>query len=219
MTLDVQRLFKITGNLGRSLYPGGGAPLNLRLTNPNDFPVTVTRIAAQVAGTDQTGCGTENFRAGGMQLGVYPFTLEPGESRTLQELGLSNLQEPRIRMLDTALNQDALPMRDPFATGAMVIVTLAAPREKFWGAIRAITAAGVIASGIDLNSFDDFLRTLRDNQKPTATTVFFPMHRVERIELDLPESNILSLSQRFAQQTSQDPAPLLTGEFIAGDQQ
>jgi hypothetical protein len=31
----------------------------------------------------------------------------------------------------------------------------------------------------------------------------------------LPESNILSLSQRFAQHTGQDPSPLLTGEFLA----
>jgi hypothetical protein len=41
------------------------------------------------------------------------------------------------------------------------------------------------------------------------------MHRVERIELDLPEGNILSLAQRFAQKTGQDPAPLLVSEFLA----
>jgi hypothetical protein len=35
------------------------------------------------------------------------------------------------------------------------------------------------------------------------------------MELDLPESNILSLSQRFAQKTGQDPAPILTGGFLS----
>ncbi len=40
------------------------------------------------------------------------------------------------------------------------------------------------------------------------------MHRLERMELDLPEGNILSLSQRFAQKTGKDPAPLLVSEFL-----
>jgi hypothetical protein len=34
------------------------------------------------------------------------------------------------------------------------------------------------------------------------------------MELDLPEGNILSLAQRFAQKTGQDPAPLLVSEFL-----
>jgi len=39
------------------------------------------------------------------------------------------------------------------------------------------------------------------------------MHRVERMELDLPEGNLLSLAQRFAEKTGQDPAALLVSEF------
>ena len=34
------------------------------------------------------------------------------------------------------------------------------------------------------------------------------------MELDLPEGDILSLAQRFAQKTGQDPAPLLVSEFL-----
>jgi len=44
--------------------------------------------------------------------------------------------------------------------------------------------------------------------------MFFPMHRVERLELDLPEGTLPSLAQRFAQKTGQDPAPILVGEFL-----
>jgi hypothetical protein len=40
------------------------------------------------------------------------------------------------------------------------------------------------------------------------------MHRVERMELDLPEGNLLSLAQRFAEKTGQDPAPLLASEYL-----
>ena len=111
--------------------------------------------------------------------------------------------------------QDARPVA-PFHRGAIVIVTLNSPREKFWGAILDLSAVGLSMRGVDLASFDDLVSVIKAGNSFTSGVVFFPMHRVERIEFDLPESSILSLSQRFAQQTWQDPAPLLTGEFLAG---
>lgn len=102
----------------------------------------------------------------------------------------------------------------PFHPGAIVIVTLHSPREKFWGAILSLSSQGLSMRGVDLISFDDLVSTIKSGDSFTSGVVFFPMHRVERMELDLPESNILSLSQRFAQQTGQDPAPLLTGGFL-----
>ncbi|HUM06947.1 MAG TPA: hypothetical protein VLT90_15885 [Terriglobales bacterium] len=104
----------------------------------------------------------------------------------------------------------------PFRPGTIVIVTLSNPREKFWGAILDLSTVGLSLRGVDLISFDDLLSQIKGGESFTSGVVFFPMHRVERVELDLPESSILSLSQRFAQQTGQDPAPLLTGEFLAG---
>jgi len=104
----------------------------------------------------------------------------------------------------------------PFHPGAIVIVTLNSPREKFWGAILDLSSEGLSIRGVDLISFDDLVSTIKAGDAFTSGVVFFPMHRVERMELDLPESSILSLSQRFAQQTSQDPAPLLTAGFLSG---
>jgi hypothetical protein len=104
----------------------------------------------------------------------------------------------------------------PFRPGAIVIVTMSNPREKFWGAVLDLSNAGLSIRGVELASFDDLVATIKAGDSFTSGVVYFPMHRVERIELDLPESSILSLSQRFAQQTGQDPAPLLTGEFLAG---
>ena len=104
----------------------------------------------------------------------------------------------------------------PFHPGAIVIVTLNSPREKFWGAILDLASEGLSVRGVDLISFDDLVSTIKAGDAFTSGVVFFPMHRVERMELDLPESSILSLSQRFAQQTGQDPGPLLTGGFLAG---
>ena len=69
--------------------------------------------------------------------------------------------------------------------------------------------------GIDVSSFDDLASQIKNGEPFTSGVIFFPMHRVERMELDLPEGNLLSLAQRFAQKTGQDPAALLVSEFLS----
>lgn len=102
----------------------------------------------------------------------------------------------------------------PFHQGALVIATLSNPREKFWGAILHLATEGVSLRGVDVSSFDDLASQIKNGEPFTSGVVFFPMHRVDKMELDLPEGNLLSLAQRFAQKTGQDPAPLLTSEFL-----
>src|SRR5271157_6431729 len=102
----------------------------------------------------------------------------------------------------------------PFRAGVLVIATLTNPREKFWGAILHLSSVGLSLRGVDLSSFDDFISQIRDGEPFSSGVLFFPMHRLERLELDLPEGNILSLAQRFAQKTGQDPAPILVSEFL-----
>jgi hypothetical protein len=102
----------------------------------------------------------------------------------------------------------------PFRPGAIVIVTLTAPREKYWGAILHLSAEGLSLRGIDVASFDDLSSQIKSGEPFTSGVIFFPIHRLERMDLDLPEGNIPSLSQRFAQKTGQDPAPLLVSEFL-----
>ena len=102
----------------------------------------------------------------------------------------------------------------PFRPGVLVIATLGSPREKFWGAILYLSSEGISLRGVDLASFDDLASQIKSGEPFTSGVVFFPMHRVERMELDLPEGNLLSLAQRFAQKTGLDPAPLLASEFL-----
>jgi hypothetical protein len=102
----------------------------------------------------------------------------------------------------------------PFRPGALVIVTLGNPREKFWGAILFLSAEGVSLRGVDVASFDDLASQIKNGDSFTSGVIFFPMHRVERMELDLPEGKLLSLAQRFAEKTGQDPAPILVSEFL-----
>jgi hypothetical protein len=63
--------------------------------------------------------------------------------------------------------------------------------------ILALAPEGLSVSGIDLSSVDDLAVMVKDGEPFTPSVVFFPMHRIHRIELDLPDGDIPSLSQRF----------------------
>jgi hypothetical protein len=94
----------------------------------------------------------------------------------------------------------------------MVVVTLGNPRDKFWGMILALAPEGLSMSGLELASFEDFVIMVKDGETVTPAVVFFPMHRIERIELDLPDGNLPSLSQRFSAKTGLDPAAILDSQ-------
>ncbi len=91
----------------------------------------------------------------------------------------------------------------------MVLVTLGNPREKFWGAILSLNAEGLSLCGVELASFDDLVSLVKDGEPFSSGVVFFPMHRLERMELDLPDGNIPSLSERFTSKTGLNPAAAL----------
>jgi hypothetical protein len=101
------------------------------------------------------------------------------------------------------------PAHGPFLPGSMVVVTLCNPRDKFWGMILALAPEGISMSGIELASFEDLVVMVKDGESFSPAVVFFPMHRIERIELDLPDGSLPSLSQRFSTKTNLDPAALL----------
>ena len=101
---------------------------------------------------------------------------------------------------------NATPARNkPFSPGSVVIATLSNPREKFWGIVLALAAEGISLSGAELASFEDLTVMVRDGEPFTPAVVFFPAHRIERVELDLPDGGLPSLSQRFKAKTGLDP--------------
>jgi hypothetical protein len=81
----------------------------------------------------------------------------------------------------------------------IVIVSLASPKEKVWGQLLQLDTKGVTLRGIELDSFDDFVRQIVGREDCTVgmTQVFYPMHRVERVALDESSGSIPSLSERF----------------------
>ena len=82
---------------------------------------------------------------------------------------------------------------------SIVIVSLTAPKEKVWGQLLGLSAAGVTLRGIELDSFDDFVRQILNPEEVGGgmTTLFYPIHRVERIALDEPTGPFPSLADRF----------------------
>jgi hypothetical protein len=96
-----------------------------------------------------------------------------------------------------------------FSPGSIVVATLCNPREKFWGMILALAPEGLSLSGAELASFEDLATMVKDGEPFTPAVVFFPMHRIERIELDLPDGSLPSLSQRFLAKTGLEPSAVL----------
>src|SRR4051812_30718705 len=96
-----------------------------------------------------------------------------------------------------ATSATPIPHGGTFQEGTVVLVTLNHPREKFWGAIIAVTPAGISVRGIDLNSFDDFSRQVTSGEPVAPHVVFLPMHRVERMEIDVRNGEIPSMVERF----------------------
>jgi hypothetical protein len=89
----------------------------------------------------------------------------------------------------------------PLQPDSIVIISLHTPKEKLWGSLVSMHAAGVTVRGIDLNSFDDFIRQVLDpeGERIGLPTLFFPMQRIERVALDEPHGSIPSLAERFQQ--------------------
>jgi hypothetical protein len=82
---------------------------------------------------------------------------------------------------------------------SIIVVSLHSPKEKFWGELLVLNQAGITVRGIDLNSFDHFVRTINepDGERVGFPTIFFPMNRVERISLDESTGSIPSMAKLF----------------------
>ena len=94
---------------------------------------------------------------------------------------------------------------------SIVVVSLHTPKEKVWGELLAIHPAGITMRGVDLNSFDHFIRQINepDGERTGLPTVFFPMNRLERIALDEPSGAIPSMAELFSRKVGRSLADYL----------
>ena len=101
-------------------------------------------------------------------------------------------------------------------TGSLVTVTCSSPREKLWGVLLALSPAGATVRAVRLDGFEEWLQQQArgDAAAVVPSTVFFPAHRLERIEADESSETVESLGDRFRRLTRRDPlhALLTVGE-------
>src|SRR5207245_4516981 len=104
-------------------------------------------------------------------------------------------------------------MIEGFDRDSLIIVNLVNPKEKFFGVLAALSPAGITLRGINLDSFDDWLRQLARREEPNLDliTMFVPLFRVERIFLDEPSGSIKSYGQRFEEIVGMTVQDYLTG--------
>ena len=94
---------------------------------------------------------------------------------------------------------ESFAMQDnAFCRGSIVLLTLHSPRQKFFGLLLELTGAGVALRGVPLDALDDLARQLRAGEAAGPTTLFFPMHRVDQMEIDGPSGDVPSLAEHFA---------------------
>lgn len=105
-------------------------------------------------------------------------------------------------MDETNLNQAQERPKTGIVPGAAVILVLHSPREKCWGVLGEVSAAGVFLRGLDLNAFDDWVgAVLHEEPFMGLSDLFFPMWRVERLSRDESAGGVTSLAEQFEQRT------------------
>ena len=92
-------------------------------------------------------------------------------------------------------------MIEGFDANALVIVNLVNPKEKFFGTLKGLSAAGVTLRAMNLDSFEDWIHQIARGEEAELEmiTMFAPLFRVERIFLDEPAGALQSYAQRFQQ--------------------
>jgi hypothetical protein len=93
-----------------------------------------------------------------------------------------------------------------FDQGSTVLLTLHSPRQKYFGVLLRLAEAGVELRGVPLESLEDLARQIRAGERAGASTLFFPMHRVEQMEVDAAVGELSSLGDSFAAQAGRTVA-------------
>ena len=96
--------------------------------------------------------------------------------------------------------------------GEFVLVHLVNPKEKFWGILKDRDGSGITVRGLSLEGFEGWLHEIARRETVTVlpSTVFFPLHRVERIFMDETAGDFVSFADRFKRTVGEDARYYLT---------
>ena len=86
-----------------------------------------------------------------------------------------------------------------FQDGSPAVLYLNDPKEKIWGLVVSVSAAGVVMRGLRLDSFEDWMRQEARHEEELLglVTSFYPLPRIERLEEDRSVGSVVSYAQRF----------------------
>lgn len=109
LTTEKGKPLVVAGSVGRQLAPGVTAPLDLALTNPNNFDISVTNISVAVEqATSSPRCnGLDNFPVSQLAAARYPLSIPAKTTMKLSDLGVPVNDRPSVRMVSLPTNQDA----------------------------------------------------------------------------------------------------------------
>jgi hypothetical protein len=93
-------------------------------------------------------------------------------------------------------------MRELFEPGAPVVLYLVDPKEKVWGLLGSIGAAGVTIRGMSLDTFEDWMRqeAKEADEQIGLVALYYPLTRIERMERDESIGLVAGYADRFARQ-------------------
>jgi len=87
--------------------------------------------------------------------------------------------------------------------GSFIVVYLQNPKEVYWGKLISLKIEGIQIRGLNINSFNDWLRK---KESFSLSTIFFPMPRVEKILLDESSKESLSFKEQVEKITKKSIA-------------
>jgi hypothetical protein len=100
--------FGISGGATQPLYPGGPAlPLDLSISNPNNFAIRVTVLTAAIQSETLNGTCTTGTNFTAVHGLLVPVVIPAQTTASLSSLGVAASDRPQIQMVETHLNQDA----------------------------------------------------------------------------------------------------------------
>lgn len=95
--------------------------------------------------------------------------------------------------------------------GDAVVLHLHSPKEKIWGLLVSLGCAGIGIHGLDVAVFEDWLRQEARGEGPLVgpVSLFYPMYRLERLELDVSVGPVRGLADRFAEEVGRSVREVL----------
>ncbi len=88
-----------------------------------------------------------------------------------------------MKKIDAITNQKTTG--ESMKEGDFVLVHLTGPTERFWGRLLRLFEAGVVLRGIEVGQIEVFKYQFHDSERTVfPQTFFFPLRRVQKIDLD-----------------------------------